>query len=165
MEKNKRKRSLKVLVISSFVALLTIVGFFVLTWPMGFLYAVLVPYKAIDGFSFFCFHDLTARQFEKNDWLAQEHCCGASLNCERLRMVKDLLSRYKLIGMTKQQIMDLLGDRYATSWAKGGFYDENSMNYCIGETTPWETLDPWYLCLKMDPTCQKVVEYTLWEQD
>ena len=162
MDKSKTKRTLKIAIPAT---LLTILGYLVFTWPIALLLLCLIPYIAIDRCSFFWFHDLTAKQFDKAEWFAQEHYCGASLHCERLRMVRDLLSRNKLVGMTKQQIVDLLGDKYATSWAKGGYYDANSMNYCIGETTPWETRDPWYLCLKLDPTGQKVVEYTLWEQD
>ncbi|MBX9879153.1 MAG: hypothetical protein K2Y22_11900 [Candidatus Obscuribacterales bacterium] len=135
------------------------------TSPVWFLAIVFVGYRTVDAASFFWFHDLAAREFDRGDWLQAEHQCGSSLHCERLRMVKDLELRHKLEGMTREQVVDLLGDRYATSWAKGGYYDSNSMNYCIGETTPWETLDPWYLCLKMDPSGKQVAEYRLWEQD
>lgn len=80
---------------------------------------------------------------------------------DRLRMLRSLFAQYNLVGMSKSEVMGLLGSGYSTIWAKGGVYDENSMNYVLGDTDCNE--DPWWLCLKLSDG--HVCEYTIWEQD
>jgi len=150
------------------VALVTKADFIsILTYTAMFIVLIPIAVFGSDKVSYFWFYDLTARRFEPSEWLAAKATYGSSLKCERLRMVKDLIARYKLIGMTVKEIQELLGPGTVGSWAKGGYYSEyrgdDSINYDLGVTTLWETLDPWWLCMKTKNG--RVVEYVLWEQD
>lgn len=46
-------------------------------------------------------------------------------------MLRSLFAQYNLVGMSKSEVMGLLGSGYSTIWAKGGVYDENSMNLIV----------------------------------
>lgn len=116
--------------------------------------SLVVSPQLLDRAFFSYFHDLTARTFNREQWAAARHDCGRSLKCERLRMVKDLLTRQNVIGMTKKQVINLLGEAGSV---------KDTLNYCLGVTTPWETQDPWYLTLTFKN--DRVIEYHLWEDD
>lgn len=109
-----------------------------------------------EGLECLCIYNVLSVPFEKTLWVKHPY------DWHRLRMLKNLVQHCKLIGMTRGEIINLLGQDYATDWAKGGVYDENSMNYTLG-FGPFNSEDPWWLCLKLERN--RVCEYTVWEQD
>jgi hypothetical protein len=71
----------------------------------------------------------------------------------RIRMIDDLLSKYKLQGMSRAEIVGLLGE----SDDKTGWGDWN-MVYCLGPERSWISLDQEWLLLRLDKE-QKVTEF------
>jgi hypothetical protein len=140
------------------------VGGFLVFFAVANPFTLFFAYLSADRAVFFAFHDVLAIPFDRKVWLDSWHRTG-HWECTRLQMVKDLIAKHRLIGMSRQQVIDLLGDNYATHWAAGGYYpsEVDSMNYILGETTPLHSEDPWYLCLKLDHGT--VTEYRLWEED
>jgi hypothetical protein len=80
------------------------------------------------------------REFDSQNWRN-----SSERNAEpiKLRMVDDLLSRYRLVGMTRKQIDDLLGQPPHTEYFKDYDYV-----YWLGPERSFFSIDSEWLCIK-----------------
>jgi hypothetical protein len=87
-------------------------------------YLVLCIVLVFIGFVFVWYMNHRAISFDRNIWLDE----NGSDSTLRLRMVEDLTSQYHLIGMTRGEIINLLGDPEIISDV-----GKNVMYYCLRE--------------------------------
>ena len=73
----------------------------------------------------------------------------------RIRMVDDLLTRQQLQGMTRQQIVDLLGDPEDTP-----YFRDWDLVYWLGPERGLFSIDSEWLVIRLDPQ-GRVAEYRL----
>ena len=82
----------------------------------------------------------TRSSFDRSLWLSNN---TYTMNNPRFRMVEDLMSHHVRIGMSRQQVVTLLGEPTGESFisAQGVYF------YILGT----EYSDPSFLCVKFDP--------------
>ncbi|TCU77243.1 hypothetical protein EV204_102102 [Tissierella praeacuta] len=62
---------------------------------------------------------------------------------ERVKMVDDMLRKYKLVGQTKEEILELLGDETNTDY----FKEVNNIVYYLGDERGFISIDSEWLVI------------------
>jgi hypothetical protein len=93
----------------------------------------------------------TQIQFESQQW---KNVPLYGTNNLRYRMHKDLIARYKLIGMTKEEIIDLLGPQ-----SDPAYFKEWDLRYWMGPEPGPYGIDSIWIVLKIKDN--KIVKYRI----
>lgn len=127
--------------------------------PFAFALGVVTPNAAVMAYLFLwpVLEDRLHRQpFDAQAWRGAVSAESANSAWPlRLRMVDDLLERHPLQGMTRQQVVALLGEPGRT----GSFRDWD-MVYWLGPERGFIRIDSEWLLLRLDAG-EKVVEYRI----
>lgn len=65
---------------------------------------------------------------------------------ERVKMVDEMLRKYKLVGQTKEEIVELLGDETNTDY----FKEVNNIVYYLGDERGFISIDSEWLVIMFD---------------
>ena len=114
----------------------------------------LIPIALFDlvlGFLFLVTPGYTHRSFNREDWATQIH--------QRHTMVDDLVESKNLIGLTKKQVVHLLGKPY-NPYPQLGITEERVLYYDMSDK-PASGADPWVLIIEFQE--DRVSKYYLTE--
>lgn len=127
-----------------------------LIWIGGALIVLVLIVIIFFGYVFYGYKAkdyLQRRPFVSSEWKNEE--AARKPPYPRLRMVDHLLSKEKLIGKTRKEVVALLGEPKKTE-----YFNEYDLVYWLGPERNWISIDSEWLIMRLDAS-DKVIECAL----